>query len=296
MRAVRLERRVGYSAGVLHADLHGKIAPEADDAERREDVLTSTVFGTLFAVGAWDVVRSWLLRGRPVGKAPPLAIGPVEAEADYWFWPRLDDTRPGGIVEPDLIIAVGGIIAIVEAKYYAGKSGKGTAEEPQAEDAEAVTVDQLVRQWRACGSGAAAGRCAATLRDALQSGSPRALFYLVRRSRWPRESRAAAVSAREASDARIYLLSWEDLDDVLAARDGQRWAREMRSYLRRRDLAAFRGFESAVGPSAAVTMLAASRPRPARRESAWDGVLPAGRVSGLAALAAWKRHRIKGDE
>src|SRR5689334_23050549 len=108
---------------MLHADLNGKIGPDAEEAERREDVLTSTVFGTLFLVRAWPVVTAWLSRAHQVGRGPALAIPDAAAlaAADYWFWPRLADATTGGIVEPDLIISLAGFVAIVEAKYYSGK-------------------------------------------------------------------------------------------------------------------------------------------------------------------------------
>lgn len=50
---------------MLYAELHGKLSADiGDDAERREDVLTSTVLGTLFTAGAWDVLVEWLSRAR----------------------------------------------------------------------------------------------------------------------------------------------------------------------------------------------------------------------------------------
>jgi hypothetical protein len=41
---------------VMHAELRGKLGPEVSDIERREDALTSTTFGVLFAAGAWGVL------------------------------------------------------------------------------------------------------------------------------------------------------------------------------------------------------------------------------------------------
>lgn len=274
---------------MLHADLHGKIAPEATDAERREDVLTSTVFGTLFIAGAWDIVCAWLGRARPVGDARAVALTVSDAP-DYWFWPRLADAKPGGVVEPDLIMQVGGIVAIVEAKYYSGMSGKGGDPATAAAiamplDASAVTVDQLVRQWRACGPGVQGGRCVAGLADVLQSQAPRALFYLVRRNRWLREWRDAERSAREAGDAHLYLLTWEDLDDVLAAHGGPRWVREMRDYLRRRGVASFRGFANVVVPAPTVSALANRRPPTQRRVPTWSRIVEPVRLTDIAALA-----------
>ena len=45
---------------MLHALLHGKLDPTVAEPERLEDALTSTVFGTLAIVEAWDLIEDWL--------------------------------------------------------------------------------------------------------------------------------------------------------------------------------------------------------------------------------------------
>ena len=40
---------------MLHAELRGKVGPDASDGHRKEDVLTSTAFGTIFTAGDWDL-------------------------------------------------------------------------------------------------------------------------------------------------------------------------------------------------------------------------------------------------
>jgi hypothetical protein len=224
---------------VLHAELHGKLSADADDAVRREDVLTSTVFGTLLAANAWHILLDWLSRAQSVRDGERLAVA-IGDERRYWFWPYLDGA------EPDLLLRIGALLAIVEAKYNSGKSG-GAGVEPAEE-----SKDQLVREWHACSPAADHARYPRDLCEAIQS-CDRALIYLVRRARWAK----AIVDARRSSalnaDARIYLLTWEDLDEALAPLREITWI-EMRMYLQRRGLAAFRGFHRvmAAQPSGAL--------------------------------------------
>src|SRR5687768_16534902 len=103
---------------MLHAELHGKLTEDTADAERREDVLTSTVFGTLFVASAWNDLCEWFGRARRVRQAPELRASASGAR-DYWFWPRLHGA------EPDLVVRLGDLLVVVEAKYYSGKSGSG---------------------------------------------------------------------------------------------------------------------------------------------------------------------------
>lgn len=241
---------------MLHAELRGKIGEEATDAQRKEDVLTSTVFGTLFTAGAWDVLAHWLGAAKAIGNNRALTPAAV-AEGNYWFWPRLGD------VEPDVIVQLGSVLVIVEAKYLSGKSGKGPAASSDAMELPLEDPkDQLVRQWRACAPETNIAAYPAGIRDAIR-GCERALVYLVRRSHWTREHREVERSLQQAPDARMLLLTWEHLDEVLASGGLPRWAEELRAYLRRRGLTAFRGFRSAEAVA----------------------------VDGVAALTGWWSHR-----
>ncbi|HVV85435.1 MAG TPA: hypothetical protein VHE35_20390, partial [Kofleriaceae bacterium] len=257
-------------------------------------------------VRAWPVVTAWLGRAHAVGGGRALSLPDATTldVAEYWFWPRLADATTGGIVEPDLIISLAGFVAIVEAKYYSGKGGRNPKPEPAltAADAQRIAVDQLVREWRACDAGAGADRCEPSLRDALRSDAPRALFYLVRRNRWHRELRAAEESSRQAPEARIFLLTWEDLDDVLAgvgaagsigtglvaAPGAARWIDELRRYLNRRDVAAFRGFRAVVSTQPSVSALVARPPWLSARASGWDRTTDTARAARFRALTAWR--------
>ncbi len=225
---------------MLHAELAGKISPDADDITRREDVLTSTVFGTLFLTNAWPLLMRWMACAQPVGHDSKLAAPEEIAETAYWFWPRLDDA------EPDVVIRCGALLLVVEAKYLSGKSGGSVFEGATVIEA----TDQLVREWRACCPEADIHGYPQDLCEAIKSCDLH-LIYLVRRDRWPRELRAVASSAAQINGARMHLLTWEDLDDVLASYE-VRWARELRAYLHRRAVAAFRGFASALREAATV--------------------------------------------
>jgi hypothetical protein len=92
---------------VLHALLHGKLDPAVPEPERREDALTSAVFGMLVSVEALDLVAKWL------------KVNDWQSEEgllDCWFWPRL-----AGGVEPDVVLRLGSVLIVVEAKYRSGR-------------------------------------------------------------------------------------------------------------------------------------------------------------------------------
>jgi hypothetical protein len=216
---------------VLYAELHGKLSSDiGDGAERLEDVLTSTVFGTLFAAGAWDVVSEWLSRACRED-SDGLAIDARHGPIDYWFWPCLDNA------EPDLVLRFGTTLVVIEAKYLSGKSGSCTP------SCDVVPNDQLVREWRAIGAAADSSGYDPRLRDLVADpATRRVLIYLVRRNRYAHEVAELEHSLAQAPGANMYLLTWEHLDGVLATRVEVRWASELRRYLERRRVTAFRGF------------------------------------------------------
>lgn len=237
---------------MLHAELHGKLSSDiGDGADRLEDVLTSTVFGTLFAAGAWSVVTDWLSRAR---RGTDM-IYPIEYShdvTDYWFWPWL------GTAEPDLVVRIGATLVVIEAKYLSGKSGSSTPTEV------ADSSDQLVREWHAIGIAADSSGYDPRLRELVtEPATRRILVYLVRRSRYARESAELEQSMAQAPGASMYLLTWEDLDEVLAPQLHVRWASELSRYLERRRVSAFRGFSRAFAytPSALLHTWKSQRTR-----------------------------------
>lgn len=256
---------------MLHAELHGKLSSDVGDgAERLEDVLTSTVFGTLFAASAWHVVTDWLSRARRgADMIPPVESG--NDATDYWFWPWL------GTAEPDLVVRLGSTLVVIEAKYFSGKSGSSTP----AEDAD--STDQLVREWRAVGIAADSSGYDPRLRELVtEPATRRILIYLVRRSRYARELAELEQSLAQSPGASMYLLTWEDLDEVLAPHTHVRWANELSRYLERRRLSAFRGFRRAFA-SVPSKLLRAWKSQRTRTSPSFICVIP--RQPAIALLA-----------
>ena len=240
---------------MLHAELRGKASPEDTYAE---DALTSTVFGTLFAVGeaAVPVLRAWLAKARPADEATP-AWPTIAGVDNYWFWPRLRAAGDaGGEVEPDLVIECDGLLVVIEAKFLSGKSGRAA----EREDQQAAIADQLVREWRSVVPvpGAASAPPGTARRDGLAPAiarcARRVLVYLVKRSHAVKAEHelAASLAAAGALAPRpaFYLLHWEHLDEVLTAASlvgvVPRWQQELRALLYRRGIAAFRGVGAAI--------------------------------------------------
>jgi hypothetical protein len=134
---------------VLYAELNGKLDDTASGLERREDILTSTVFGTLLVAGATKVLVDWLksaccLAGTPerLDRHKRKLRLPYE-EPEYWFWPSLS------FAQPDIMLRIGSHLLIVEAKYGAPKgilAADSESAEPDAYAGES-DPDQLVREW-----------------------------------------------------------------------------------------------------------------------------------------------------
>lgn len=269
---------------MLHAELHGKLGSDTSDAERREDILTSTAFGVLFAASAWDVLIEWLKRARPVGPQVPLHIMGSDWQA-YWFWPDLVGA------EPDLVIRIGSLLVIVEVKYHSGKSGKDSSAAAAAGGPVRPDIkDQLVREWRSCSRDVELQSYPEELREAICS-CERVLVYLVQRKWLGRERPAVETSLEQVPDARMYILTWEDLDEVLATRvGGPPWMSELRRYLYRKRLAMFRGFHAMIGNASRHSKLMAYRYAPLQSSTDLGGAFRADALPSLKRLASW-RHR-----
>lgn len=296
---------------MLYAELHAKVGEEALEAERAEDVLTSTVFGTLFtaaeAGAGWESLTAWLRCARSLqGQTAP--VPRVVTELEYWFWPRLREA------EPDVVMQIGELLIVVEAKYFANKSSSGVAGHER---------DQLAREWRSCGEEAAVGGTGARagVSLAIATCRERVLIYLVRRIRWRQAREELAASLAVVPDARLYLLAWEDLDPVLETVPA-RWSKELQAYLQRRRLSAFRGFVQVARPGTGhglgdwrarrderawawmlpgerLARLAELRGRDSRGAATatspvWTRALPAERLTSIAAMARWRNGHEKG--
>jgi hypothetical protein len=296
---------------VLHAELHRKTTEDTERHDVLEDVLTSTVFDTLFILEADVVLRNWLGRARGTSEEP---IGPLPTAVDqeYWFWPRLSEA------EPDLVLRLGNRLFIIEAKYRSGKSGAdadaATAEDDEVGEADGQSIqralDQLAREWRSCvptadgvfvgpaGLGAAVTECAY-----------RALIYLVDGTRWKSAQKDIKESRDREPMGRLLLLTWQDLHIVIGAylRGGQgppreqRWLRHLQTLLENRGLRGFVGFpwdvvraclEREVLRLGAQPRLRA-KPGSVRRFAIDPGELKAMRVLALRSRTVpWPRHPV----
>ena len=180
-------------AVVLQAELHGKVSSHGvvDDA-RLEDTLTSAVFGALQYLPRAMALRSVLVEGFP---DQDWKASECEA-ATFSFWPTFYDGT-----EPDLLIAVGPRLVIVEAKYGA-----------------AFGVRQLEREWRGGQQRAAAG------------GLQETLLLVVTPHLGAEPADVEELRRREDLGTRVAHLSWQQiglvLDDVdLASQE----AKDLRS-------------------------------------------------------------------
>src|SRR5687767_12945407 len=124
---------------MLHAELHNKFDIDTLDFERSEDILTSTVFGTLLtAEGGPTVLREWLQNADFGDRGQELRL--PGGAVDYRFWPSL-----GGCT-PDLVLRFDDFVCVLEMKYRSGASDihREDADEPEL---------QLTKQWEACKDG-----------------------------------------------------------------------------------------------------------------------------------------------
>ena len=226
---------------MLHAELHNKLSSLALEYERNEDVLTSTVFGTLLAAeGGPSVLREWLQQAE--FEDGPQALRLPDGEIDYRFWPSL-----GGCT-PDLALRFDDLLYVLEMKYRSGAS------DIQREGADESEL-QLAKQWEACRNGSrlmhAFGRTT-RFRHA-------AVLYVVDGARGVRGSRNDVEKARQRAGChggRIGILFWQQLFVFLRERmEGQRqcarWINDLALLLERRQLGTFTGFPKRFDPAAA---------------------------------------------
>lgn len=121
---------------MIHAIVHGKVSRSV---RAQEDVLTSSVFGSLDLLPARIGLGPWLRRARRLdGGYLDLSDHHLDPRQLH-FWPNF--SYEGGTVEPDLHIQLPDADLVVEAKYSAGPSGApGDGERLHG---------QLGRQWAA---------------------------------------------------------------------------------------------------------------------------------------------------
>lgn len=193
---------------MLFAELHGKLDPNAPDLERREDVLTSTTFGTLIVANATDMLVDWLNFARrfgPLGRLDQEPLGLAdEPPVKYWFWPTLTNAQP------DVVLRIGRRLLVVEAKYGSAKSKSRTRNDSADPDAAAFMPipDQLLREWQAVQPTVRGlGRYPEDLRDAIETRD-RQLVYLV-------SARSSALRELADSQAKIRRATSENVPHLL---------------------------------------------------------------------------------
>src|SRR5260370_24402498 len=107
---------------MLYAELRGKLDPSALDLERREDILTSTVFGTLLIAAEPGLLVRWVNSARclePTGRLTRdgSSLGlKADDPVTCWFWPSLKEAQP------DVLLRIGSPLLVLETKYRSGKS------------------------------------------------------------------------------------------------------------------------------------------------------------------------------
>jgi len=226
---------------MLIADIKGKL-PEL---ENWEDYLTSCVFSSFKYLGSKYLER-FLQTARTLdNKSFNIAI----KKPRFDFWPRFE--KSGKCTEPDVAIATKKALILIEAKFYAGKSGSGIETEKdkdvQREEIEVrkLLIDQLGREYFA----------------AKAKSSNFAVIFVTTDSVFPKkdildtlEAVKAIKGKKEAQDAQkhIFWTKWscaasvmEDILEEVGHGDSYRYhiSAELLEFLDKRNLTEFKGFE-----------------------------------------------------
>ncbi len=219
---------------MLHALLHHKLDELTPEPQRREDALTSTIFGTLVLLNAWHVLAHWLGVGSELSTSDP-------SNTDCWFWPRL------AFAEPDVVLRLGSSLVIVEAKY-----GSGLTDLVPSEEENVDLCDQLVRQYKSITTHLDERvRYAETLERAIAECRLIQLFIIDARRQRRAQREWEESKGRLPPEADLRIITWQDLFRVLRDQKilQERWPRDLRSYLQLCGLDTFEGIgRNLIGP------------------------------------------------
>lgn len=234
---------------MLLAELGGK-APWATGSE---DVLTSSVFGSLDIEPTSRVLSLWLARARTT-QGECLKLSTSARLLDITYWPRF---RPDRQTEPDVALTLeepdGSItLAFIEVKY---RSGISSAADEQSEH----VTGQLGRQWRVLDR----------LHPSEAPGRPsridrRVLVYLTNDLPAPDAQMRTMLSEIEAKTGADqptqswYWLSWRSLAPIVGREMRGRAGDRLIELLRRRALTPFEGLQPPLAEHA-VNWIYASR-------------------------------------
>lgn len=217
---------------MLKAELHGKLSSDAGNAdERREDVLTSNVFGSLCYMPPSCGLLPWLERARPLEPGGRELVAPDVTDVEVRFWPRL------GSRQADVLLALCSAdvidLVVVECKYGAEKH------DLPSDDGSG---DQLAAYLKALDE------------DAWEAQDPlpartvrsRSLLYVTAEAAMP-VAALETSAAQHGGAGRYHWLAWHDLIDLLSAEGEDRFrARligDLRELLVRKGLRRFGGFD-----------------------------------------------------
>jgi hypothetical protein len=84
----------------------------------------------------------------------------------------------------------------------------------------------------------------------------------------------------------MYVLTWEDLDEVLATQVGAPWMAELRRYLYQKRLAGFRGFQATIGTTSTYLTLLTYRYTLLRSGADLGGAFASDALPSLKRLAS----------
>ena len=189
------------------AEIHGKLSGTSL-SERREDLLTSDVFGCLRYLPPQKVLVPFLKTARSLsGKT--LSISGSISTAYYAFWPSLQALRHAPC-EPDVVLGLetddGIYLIMIEAKYHSGPSSQ--------ENNDLFPHHQLAREMDQL----SAVSCANL--DWVTPSEPksRTLLYVTKDITMPEadmERACLEYSSKRAASMDIYWTSWRFLPSIL---------------------------------------------------------------------------------
>jgi hypothetical protein len=213
---------------MLHALLHGKLEQTVSEPQRLEDALTSSVFGTLVWLDAWDILERWL--GVPRGTCPHNGEPPPR---ECWFWPRM------AFAQPDVLLRLGNTLVVIEAKY-----GSGRHDLIAATDDDEDRCDQLVRQYRCIMEPLSRrGRYAEPIERAVRECRLVQVFVVDARRQRRARRELEQSKKRLPTEASLELVTWQSLFRMLNAEDveSHRWSADLSAYLQLSGLDTFDG-------------------------------------------------------
>jgi len=226
--------------------MHRKMDESILEPERLEDVLTSTVFGILVWVGAWDILARWL------GVSSALSAGSASPIRECWFWPRM------AFAEPDVVLRLGDALVVVEAKFRSGRHDLTASG-----DVPERPCDQLLRQNQ-CVTTPADGRARYAESIELAISECELVQVVVVDSRRQLRARHECEESRALlpANACLRLVTWQSLFRLIGeAGPKQRWAADLRAYLERVGLDTFEGIGRRLGDQDDIRQIAQWRSR-----------------------------------